>query len=122
LLNKYSSKGLQILAFPSNQFGAQAPGSDECEREYAQYKFGAKFPVFDKILVNGEGSHPTYVFLKDPKYADYVGGYQMPMPFYAITWNYEKFLVNATGQPVNHYESGFDPMKMEDEIVKLLQQ
>lgn len=62
----FHSKGLGILAFPSNDFGVQVPGDYECEREYAQRKFGLRgLTVFDHVHVNGEGSHDVFAFLKD---------------------------------------------------------
>lgn len=64
LLEKYGDQGFAVLACPCNQFGGQAPGSDEEERQAALRKFGIEFPVADKLLVNGPDTHPLYRILK----------------------------------------------------------
>ncbi|MEW5319049.1 MAG: hypothetical protein WDW38_010225 [Sanguina aurantia] len=64
LYDKYSSQGFNVIAFPCNQFGGQAPGTSEEERQWALKKFGTYFDVFDKIEVNGGQAHPLYKFLK----------------------------------------------------------
>jgi len=120
LYEKYGKYGLAVLGFPCDQFGGQAPGSDKCEREYAWRKFGFDFPVFDKVHIEGEETHEAYRVLKDPKFESAVGRYNASMPFKHVLWNYEKFLVNADGVPVNHYLSGFDPRDMEADVRKVL--
>lgn len=64
LYDKYKDQGFNLIAFPCNQFGGQAPGSSDDERAWAWKKFGFNFDVFDKIDVNGSGAHPLYKFLK----------------------------------------------------------
>lgn len=115
LLEQYQSLGFQVFAFPSNQFGAQAPASSDCERAYIYKKvgFNGTFPVFDKVLVNGEGSSPVYTFLKG----------QTPSATYAgweVSWNYEKFLVDEKGQVKGRWFSGEDPLKAEPQIKEFL--
>ncbi len=63
LYEKYQSRGLEILGFPCNQFGAQEPGSEAEIRSFCELNFGVKFQLFSKIEVNGEGAHPLYRYL-----------------------------------------------------------
>jgi len=118
----YNASGFQVLAFPSNQFGGQAPGTDECERNYTyrrmQLPFNvSNFAIFDKSIVNGPGSLPLFRFLKlrSPKLApfDYCGECE-------VAWNYEKFVVNASGYPVRRFPAGITPMVAEPLIRELL--
>lgn len=108
LWNKYHDQGFTVLAFPCNQFGGQAPGSSDEEREYAYYKFGFEFPVFDKINVNGPSAHPLYQFLKKKQPGD-------------IEWNYVKFLVDRNGVPLRRYKPVFDPLNFEKDVVAALE-
>lgn len=116
LLDKYQKYGFQLIAFPCNQFGAQAPGSDACERAYIYKKLGVsagRFPVFDHVTVNGPGISPVYAFLKAKMFSH-------GTVFGEIAWNYEKFLVNGDGVPVHRHPSQMDPMTMEKSIRGLL--
>lgn len=108
LWNKYHDQGFTILAFPCNQFGGQAPGSSDEEREYAYKKFGFEFPMFDKLNVNGPNAHPLYQFLKERHPGD-------------IEWNYVKFLVDRKGVPVRRYKSAFDPYNFEMDVQAALE-
>jgi glutathione peroxidase len=108
LYNKYKDQGFTLLAFPSNQFGGQAPGTSDEEREYAYYKFGFEFPVFDKIDVKGPAMSPVYDFLKSKQPGE-------------IEWNYVKFLVNRDGVPVRRFKPGFDPVDFEEDLVATLE-
>ena len=111
-----------MLAFPCNQFGGQAPGTDECERNYTYRRLqlptdAANFTIFDKSVVNGPGSLPLYTYLKDaaPK--------QPPFDICGdcdVAWNFEKFLLNATGQPVARYPAGVSPSVAESKVRELL--
>ena len=103
LYEKYHEQGFEMVAFPANQFGGQAPGTSQEEREWAWRKFGVEFPVMDKIAVKykptpqWEGPRemsPVYGFLKSK-----TGGSE-------IEWNYTKFLVDRNGQPVCRYKPG----------------
>jgi len=112
LLSLYNSSGFQVLAFPCNQFGAQAPCDSECERAYMYHKCGlpaGAFPVFDKVRVIGPGSLEAFTILQGG------GG-----PGKEIGWNYAKFLVDAKGVLVKRYASEADPMTAEDDIKALL--
>jgi glutathione peroxidase len=86
------ARGLNVMAFPCNQFGAQEPGTEAEVKEFATKKFGVTFPMFSKIKVNGDGTHPVYAFLKTCFPGD-------------VTWNFaSKFLVNQDGVPVARFE------------------
>jgi len=114
LLNKYSSMGFTVLAFPCNQFGSLAPGSPSCERAYMYHKLdGVKnFPIFDKMEANGPGEIELYAVLK--------AGTAGKGPPYELGWNYEKFLVDGDGVPVGRYSSTDSPLVAEDDIRGLL--
>lgn len=115
-MTKYGPLGFTLIAFPCNQFGAQATGSSECERAYMYHKLNAtagEFPVFDKVVVNGPGTSPVYTFLKGKMMkGDDVFG--------EIAWNYEKFLVNESGIPVHRVASQTDPEKSLENAIREL--
>ena len=67
LYQKYQAEGLEILDFPCNQFGQQAPGTIQEIKQFCSANFGIQFPQFDKIEVNGAGEHPLYTYLKAQK-------------------------------------------------------
>nr|AYQ93003.1 glutathione peroxidase 2 [Rhodiola crenulata] len=112
LYEKYKNQGLEILAFPCNQFGGQEPGSNEDIQEVACTRFKAEFPIFDKVEVNGKNSTPLYKFLKSQK-----GGYFGD----GIKWNFTKFLVDKNGKVVERYAPTTSPLKIEKDIQNLLQ-
>jgi len=112
LHTKYAeSAGLRILAFPSNQFGNQEPGTDAEIKEFATGKYGAQFDLFSKINVNGNDAHPLWKYLKS-KQAGFL--------FDAIKWNFTKFLVNKQGIPVARYAPNQEPMSFEKDIIREL--
>lgn len=121
LLEKYEKSGFSLVAAPCNQFGYQAPGSSEEERQAAIRKFGVEFPVIDKILVNGPDAHPLYKFLKrkQPVSVPNASG-KGSLPGGAIEWNYTKFLINRDGIPVKRFKPAFDPLEMEGDVRLLL--
>ena len=112
LYSAYQAKGLEILGFPCNQFGAQEPGSAEQIQSFCSTNYGVTFPVFEKIDVNGDSTHPLYVYLKD----------QAPgmLGTKGIKWNFTKFLVSKDGQSITRLASADGASKMEEAIVKLL--
>lgn len=112
LHEKYYTSGLQILAFPCNQFLNQEPGSDQEIQEFCSLNFGVQFPIFQKIDVNGKNSHPLYVNLK--KMAPGAFGLQ------SIKWNFTKFLVSKDGKVIQRYSPKINPERMDEEIKKLL--
>jgi glutathione peroxidase len=95
-----------VLAFPCNQFGAQEPGTDAEILEFATSKYGADFPMFSKIEVNGDGACGLYAFLKSAQ-PDAEGKED-------IAWNFTKFLVDRGGNVVKRY----DPMVTPEDIAK----
>ncbi|KAJ9706516.1 hypothetical protein PVL29_001816 [Vitis rotundifolia] len=104
LYEKYKDQGLEILAFPCNQFGAQEPGSNEEIVEFACTRFKAEYPIFDKIDVNGDSAAPLYKFLKSSK-----GGLFGDN----IKWNFSKFLVDKDGKVVDRYAPTTSPLSIE---------
>lgn len=112
LYKKYSDKGLEILDFPCNQFGHQAPGSNEEILEFCQLKYDTSFKTFAKIDVNGENEDPLYAYLKNEK-----GG----LAGKKIKWNFTKFLVDSEGNVVKRYAPTTEPKDIEKDIAKLLE-
>ena len=111
LYEKYKDKGFEILDFPCNQFGEQAPGTDEEITEFCTINFGVSFKQFSKIDVNGENEAPLYTYLKGEK-----GGILGTK----IKWNFTKFLVDREGNVVERYAPTVTPERMEPKIVELL--
>ncbi|XP_008775339.2 probable phospholipid hydroperoxide glutathione peroxidase [Phoenix dactylifera] len=111
LYEKYKDKGLEILAFPCNQFGAQEPGTNEQILEFACTRFKAEYPIFDKVDVNGNNAAPIYKFLKSSK-GSLFGD--------SIKWNFSKFLVDKEGHVVDRYAPTTSPLSIEKDVKKLL--
>jgi glutathione peroxidase len=115
LQNLYTTnqaKGLEILGFPCNQFGAQEPGSAEEIQNFCSANYGVTFPMFEKIDVNGDSAHPLYIYLKD----------QAPgiLGTTGIKWNFTKFVVSKDGQSITRLASADGASKMAEVIQKLL--
>jgi len=131
---EYKDKGLEVLGFPSNQFGGQEPGSDEEVAEFCQINYGVSFPLFAKTDVREETAHPVFQYLTEA--APFTGfdsseggqkmdGYlraKMPerMDDNSIKWNFTKFLINREGQVVKRYESSVNPLDIKADIEALL--
>ena len=98
---RYRERGLVVLGFPCNQFGAQEPGSADAIASFCEKNYGVSFPLFAKIDVNGEKAHPLYRHLK--KSAPGVLGSE------AIKWNFTKFLVNRDGEVIARYAPATTP-------------
>ena len=107
--NQYGPKGLQIFAFPCNQFAGQEPGTPEKIAEFAERR-EAKFPFFEKLDVNGAKTHPVYQFLKENSSLE---GEKVPH-------NFAKFLADATGQNITFFKPGINPLKILPDIEPLL--
>lgn len=105
LYEKYQNQGLEILDFPCNQFGGQAPEGIEEYIDICQTKFHIKFKIFNKIEVNGPNSHPLYEYLKAGK---------------NVRWNFTKFLIDREGNPVKRFDSKDKPFSFEEDIQHLL--
>jgi len=112
LYRKYKDQGLVVLGFPCNQFGSQEPGSEEEIQNFCRVNFGVTFPMFSKIKVNGEETHPLYRYLKSEQPG--VLGTE------AIKWNFTKFLVDKEGRVVERFGSSTKPAELEEKIEALL--
>ena len=109
MINK--DKGLEILDFPCNQFGHQAPGTEEEIQEFCTLKYRTTFPLFAKIDVNGKDAEPLFKYLKQQK-GGFLGN--------DIKWNFTKFLVSRDGTVVERYAPVTKPENIESDIIKLL--
>ena len=131
LYEKFHGEGLEILDFPCNQFGQQAPGTIEEIHQFCTANFNIQFPQFDKIEVNGEGAHPLYIWLKAQKgfggfdVADQRGKMMDGMlrkqdadydKKADIKWNFTKFLVSRDGKVLKRYEPTDKMSDIEDAI------
>lgn len=128
----YRDKGLEILAFPCNQFGGQEPGTDEEIREFCSVNYQVSFPLFQKIDVNGEGAHPLYRYLREQAPVD--AGFDPEGRLYQILkerfpqnlegdnirWNFSKFLVDRKGNVVQRFAPSMLPEELAADIEKLL--
>ena len=101
-----------MLGFPCNQFGGQEPGTDEEILEFATSKYGVEFPMFSKIEVNGDGASDLYKWLR----------HQQPGAgdTDAITWNFEKFLVDRAGKVVARYSPKTTPEEIAADLPQYL--
>ena len=111
LYDAYGDRGFVVLGFPCDQFGHQEPGTEEEIGAFCQQNYGVTFPMFAKIEVNGSGTHPLYVWLKDEK-RGLLGG--------AIKWNFTKFLLGRDGTVLERYSPQTDPADLTEDIEKAL--
>jgi glutathione peroxidase len=114
LYTEYHERGLEVLGFPCNQFGAQEPGSAGEIGEFCQRNYGVCFPMFAKIDVNGPAAHPLYRLLKAAK-PGFLG-------LQRIQWNFTKFLVDRKGTIVSRYAPTVNPQQLRPAIEALLGQ
>ncbi|WP_138495971.1 glutathione peroxidase [Paenibacillus pinistramenti] len=112
LYDAYKEKGLAILGFPCNQFAGQEPGTEDEIKQFCELNFKVSFPMFAKVEVNGENTHPLYTYLKEHTPAEYQNG--------DIEWNFAKFLVDRSGQVVKRYSSRTEPSAIESDLAELL--
>ncbi|MGV2870756.1 glutathione peroxidase [Colwellia sp. E150_009] len=112
LYQKYQPEGFEVLAFPCNQFKQQEKGNDAEIKQFCDLRFNIKFPLFSKIEVNGENTHPLFTFLKS-KAPGIMGSKR-------IKWNFTKFLVNKEGEVVKRYAPTTKPEAIESDIKNLL--
>ena len=99
LYENYRDQGFTILAFPANDFGKQEPGTDTEIAEFCYTKYSLEFPLFSKITVLGENKHPLYRYLTE----------NTPFPG-EIKWNFQKFLIDRSGNVVARYRPGMKPL------------
>ena len=112
LHRKYQARGLAVLGFPCNQFGAQEPGSEDEIASFCELNFGVTFPLFAKVDVNGDDAAPLYRHLKHAK-PGLLGSE-------AIKWNFTKFLVDREGNVVERFAPNTEPDALAGDIEKLL--
>ena len=133
LYEKYHSKGFEILDFPCNQFGQQAPGTDEAIHEFCKLNYGTQFPRFRKLKVNGTDADPLYAYLTSQRG---FAGWDMEHPIAHvlddilskedpdykskpdIKWNFTKFLINKKGLVV----ARFEPTEKIENIARQIEQ
>ncbi len=135
LYETYHSKGFEILDFPCNQFGQQAPGTDESIHNFCKLTYGTEFPRFKKLKVNGEDADPLYKFLQQQKgFAGWDESHPLtPVlekmlseadPDYKqkadIKWNFTKFLINKKGMVVARFEPTESIENISKQIEELL--
>ena len=111
LYTKYKDQGLVVLGFPCNQFGNQEPGDANDIKEFCQINYGVSFPMFAKIDVNGNDTHPIFKYLKS-ELRGLLGG--------KIKWNFTKFVIDKNGKPVKRFAPISKPKAMESFISGIL--
>ena len=112
LHRKYQPQGFEVLGFPCNQFGGQEPGTPDEIHSFCTTTFNVTFPLFGKIDVNGDNTHPLYQYLKSEQ-AGILGTE-------AIKWNFTKFLINRQGQVVQRFAPTDSPESLETTIAAIL--
>lgn len=112
LHRKYEERGLSVLGFPCNQFGAQEPGDAQDIRQFCRDNYQVTFPMYGKIEVNGPSAHPLFQLLK--REAKGLLGTQ------AIKWNFTKFLVDRQGHVKSRHAPSETPASLEPKIEALL--
>jgi glutathione peroxidase len=112
LWQAYRDRGLVVMGFPSNEFGAQDPGSNAEIANFCQVRYGVSFPMMAKVEVNGAGAHPLWKWLKAQ--APGVLGTE------AIKWNFTKFLVGRDGAVIKRYGSADAPEATAADIERAL--
>jgi glutathione peroxidase len=112
LYEKFHGKGLEILGFPCNQFGAQEPGTEKEIAQFCELNYGVTFPMFAKVEVNGANTAPVYKYLKGER-PGLLGSE-------AIKWNFTKFLVDRKGKVLARYAPNDTPESIAGDIEKAL--
>lgn len=107
LFERYKDKGLEILAFPCNQFGSQEPGSNDQIKTFCEDKYNISFKLFDKVDVIGEHASPLFNYLNEVAGRD-------------IKWNFTKFLFDQNGNFIKGYGSMKTPKMIEENIIELV--
>ncbi len=133
LYEKYHEQGFEVLDFPCDQFGHQAPGSDDEIHAFCTAKYKTQFDQLTKIEVNGENESKVFTILKEQQPKEEVKGIKNKMAMKAIEkisttcqkendikWNFTKFLVDKNGNAVKRYDPTFNPKEIEKDILELL--
>ena len=134
LYEKYHDKGFEVLDFPCNQFGHQAPGNDDEIHSFCTSKYNTKFEQFSKIEVNGDNEDSLFTFLKSEMKDEVINGIKGKLAMKAVSklspttkkpgdikWNFTKFLVDRNGNVVKRYAPTVEPKDMEKDIISLLE-
>lgn len=112
LYREYGPRGLVVLGFPCNQFGAQEPGSSDEIARFCSTTYDVSFPMFARIEVNGDNAHPLYRHLKEARPG--------LLGIEAIKWNFTKFLVDRDGNVVDRFAPATKPEELRTAIEALL--
>ena len=112
LYEQHKDKGLVVLGFPCNQFGAQEPGSEQEIATFCETNYDVSFPMFRKVDVNGDAAAPVYKFLKSAKPG--------LLGTEAIKWNFTKFLVDRSGTVLERFAPNDTPESIERDVAKAL--
>ena len=133
LYEKYHDKGFEVLDFPCNQFGHQAPGDNDEIHEFCTAKYKTQFDQFAKIEVNGENEDKVFTILKEQQPKEEVKGFKNKAAMKAISkisktctkdgdivWNFTKFLVDKDGNAVKRYSPITNPSEIEKDLLELL--
>ena len=107
----YKDKGVVVLGFPCNQFGGQEPETNDSVEESCRINHGVTFQLTEKIDVNGQNTHPIFVFLKNE-----LGGCFGKK----IKWNFTKFIIDVNGKPYKRYAPTTKPKKMKKDIERII--
>jgi glutathione peroxidase len=120
LYRRFRGRGLEVLGFPANEFGAQEPGTEQQIKEFCSTRYDVSFPLFSKIVVKGPGQHPLYALLTQlrPNAVNLPGSdFREKLVAYGIdlgapndvTWNFEKFLISRRGEVVERFAPDVTP-------------
>ncbi|SFG34948.1 glutathione peroxidase [Oribacterium sp. WCC10] len=134
MYEKYKDEGLVILDFPCDQFGHQAPGTEQEIAKFCSSRFGVNFPMYAKIDVNGEKETELFRYLKDAqgfkgfgegKTAEFMKGFvAKEHPDYESTsdikWNFTKFLIDRDGQVIDRFEPTMDMALVEEKVASVI--
>ena len=112
LWEQYQDKGLVVLGFPCDQFGHQEPGDADEIRNFCSLNYDVKFPLYEKVEVNGASAHPLWKWLKKEKPG--------LLGMEAIKWNFTKFLIDRNGRVVKRYAPTDTPEKIEKDLESVL--
>ena len=133
LYKDYHDKGLEIIDIPCNQFGNQAPGTDDEIHNFCALKYNTSFDQFSKSDVNGDNELALYTYLKEMIQEDKIDGMKNKMDMKGIEkisksckkdgdikWNFTKFLIDREGNVVGRYSPTYKPEDMEEDIKKII--
>ena len=133
LYDKYHDQGLEVLDFPCDQFGHQAPGTDDEIHEFCTAKYQTTFDQLKKIDVNGENESSVFAYLKENSPKEEIHGLKNKLAMKGVSklsstckkdndiiWNFTKFLVDRSGNVVKRLSPIENPMRLEDTIKELL--